>query len=142
MKTKKEAAAAYFAANKDVRVVFVSDDFQVFASKNLCKLHCDTNRSGKKLEYNEIEKSSLKAKSDKMDKPKSEERIATINALTTVKSVDKALKGETATTVKSAGAAKIKALNEAAAKADPRNDNKGKTANLTVEAGNDNKTKA
>lgn len=117
-KSKKELAAEAFAKYQDAKKVYVADDGNVFLNKNAADLHANTNKGKKKLKVDVFVRTggeSKKETTSKAAKPSVEDRVKSINELTTVEAVDKALSGETAKTVKAAGKAKIKALNAASA---------------------------
>lgn len=111
-----------FKANPSLKAYFETSDGTKFFTENNAKNHAKSleNKAVKKIERGAVVSSDNKQKSntsnsDKGNKKAStEERIAAINALDTVEAVTEALKGETAKTVKAAGAEKIKALEASA----------------------------
>ncbi|WP_336069984.1 hypothetical protein [Mesoflavibacter sp. CH_XMU1404-2] len=110
-----------FKANPSLKAYFETSDGTKFFTENNAKNHAKSleNKAVKKVERGAVVSSDNKQKSNTADKSSkkasTEERIAAINALDTVEAVTEALKGETAKTVKAAGAEKIKALEASAA---------------------------
>lgn len=113
----KEKAIAAFKADKKLDKVFVTEDGNVFQSKSYADLHANTSNKNKKqkvFEFTQKDVGSLKTTKTKTEtKPSVEDRVKTIEKLTTVDAVKEALKGEKAKKVKEAGAARIKALEDA-----------------------------
>ena len=105
-----------FKANPSLKAYFETSDGTKFFTENNAKNHAKKVERGAVVSSDNKQKSNTSNASDKGNKKAStEERIAAINALDTVEAVTEALKGETAKTVKAAGAEKIKALEASAA---------------------------
>ncbi len=132
MKNKKEVAAAYFKAYPKTEKIYVSDDLQVFTSKNLCELHCNTNRIGKQYSYQVFE-NTTKSSSKKNTKPSVDDRIKAVKELATVADVNKFLKLEKAKAVRKVGLDRIHQLQKA--------DKNGKNGTPPPESRGDKKNK-
>ncbi|PCI11871.1 MAG: hypothetical protein COB73_00775 [Flavobacteriaceae bacterium] len=102
----KKIAQAHFKNNQEAKEIFVTSDGQAFVSGNYADLHANSNREGKKMKI----VSFKTAEFETVKSLTAPERIAFINALETEAEVVEALEGETAKTVKEAGAKKIEEL--------------------------------
>lgn len=129
----KEKAVKAFEADKSLDKVFVSEDGNVFQSKNYADLHATTNGKNKKQKVFEFTKQEVVSKKEatKDVKPSVEDRVKTIEKLTTVEAVEEYLKGERTAKVKAAGTARIETLKNAAKKGNAGSDSPEKRGDNT-----------
>ena len=144
MKGLQQIANDFFAKNKDVEKVYVTDDGFVFLKKNTADLHATTNADNKKLSVTKFERAKVKPDTstspetegagkgpgkgpDKKTKLTAEQRIEKIKAMTSVEEIDAFIKGDKAVTVKAAAAErKAELLSEKKSPEVPGTDDTGK----------------